>query len=90
MKHEELKEQVNSIEVEEIKKGVGQRPKIGEIYYFLGDNGRIYDTEWEGSEEDLFRFNTGNCFKTEQEVKEYKEDISKTAERINYEQTRNT
>ena len=32
---EELKEQVNSIEFEEIKKGVRQRPKIDEIYYFL-------------------------------------------------------
>ena len=72
---EELKNEVNSPEFEGIKKGVRERPKIGEIYYFLGDNGRIYNTEWGGSEEDLFRFNTGNCFETEQEAEEHKENL---------------
>lgn len=71
----ELKEQINYIEVEGIKKGIRQRPKIGEIYYFLGDNGYIYNTEWEDFKEDLFRFNTDNCFKTEQEAKDYKENL---------------
>lgn len=71
----ELKEQVNSSESEGIEKGVRQRPKIGEIYYFLGDNGYIYNTEWEDFKEDLFRFNTDNCFKTEQEAKDYKENL---------------
>ena len=74
-KIEVLEKKVNSPEFDEVKKGVRQRPKIGEIYYFLGDNGRIYNTEWEGSEEDLFRFNTGNCFKTEQEAEDYRENL---------------
>ena len=72
---EELKKEVNSPGFGGIEKGVRQRPKRGEIYDFLGDNGRIYNTEWEGSEEDLFRFNTGNCFETEQEAEEYKENL---------------
>ena len=72
---EELKKEVNSPGFGGIEKGVRQRPKRGEIYYFLGDNGRIYNTEWGGSEEDLFRFNTGNCFETEQEAEEYKENL---------------
>lgn len=71
----ELKEQVNYIEDEEIKKGVRQRPKIDEIYYFLNSLGNACHKIWLEEEQDLFRFNLGNCFKTEEEAKDYKENI---------------
>ena len=71
----EVKEQVNSIEFEGIKKGVRQMPKVGEKYFFLNDSGFICEAVWIGSNPDLFHFNTGNCFKTEQEAEEYKENL---------------
>ena len=71
----ELKEQVNYIEDEEIKKGVRQRPKIDEIYYFLNSLGNACHKIWLEEEQDLFRFNLGNCFKTEQEADDYRENL---------------
>ena len=67
---EELKNQVNSIEFERIKK-----PEYGERYYYLSDEGVVTSTNWYGIESDIFRFNTGNCFKTEQEAEDYKENL---------------
>ena len=71
----EVKEQVNYIEFEGVKKGVREMPKKGEVYYFVDSAGYISHTCWAGGEDDLFRFNTGNCFKTEQEAEEYKENL---------------
>lgn len=61
--------------IEEIKKGVRQKPEEGEIYFYLSSDGNIECTTWRQDAVDLYRFNTGNCFKTEQEVKEYKENL---------------
>ena len=72
---EDLKNQVNSTEFEGIKKGEREMLKYGECYYIIGDNGSIYSIEWLNSAADLFRFKTGNCFKTEQEAEEYKENL---------------
>lgn len=71
----ELKEQVNSIEDKEVKKGVRQMPKKYESYYYVDSDGHIYSADWIGNNDDLFRFNTGNCFKTKQEAEEYKENL---------------
>lgn len=71
----ELKEQVNSVEDKEIKKSVRQMPKYDERYYYISDSGVIISTPWYSTDSDIFRFNTGNCFKTEQEAKDYKENI---------------
>ena len=70
-----VKEQVNSIEFEGIKKGGRQMPEYEATYYFLSSDGKIIRTLWYGIDLDLFRFNTGNCFKTEQEAEEYKENL---------------
>ena len=72
---EELKKEVNSPEFEGIKKGVRQKPKKDENYFFLGDDGGIYPETYLGDRIDLFHFNIGNCFKTEQEAEEYKENL---------------
>ena len=71
----ELKEQVNSVEDEEVKKDVRQMPEYEEKYFFVNSSGYINYKFWEEIEADLFRFNTGNCFKTEQEAKEYRENL---------------
>ena len=70
---EELKNQVNSIEFEGIKKCVRQKPEYEEKYFFV-DSSIDYQF-WEETKTDLFRFNTGNCFKTEQEAEDYKENL---------------
>lgn len=72
---EKLKKEVNSPEFEGIKKGVRQKPKKDENYFFLGGDGGIYPETYLGDGIDLFRFNIGNCFKTEQEAEEYKENL---------------
>lgn len=71
----EVKEQVNSIEDERIKKGVRWKPEYNKGYAFLTSEGDIRCTTWENRTKDIFRFNTGNCFKTEQEAKECKENL---------------
>ena len=74
-KIEVLEKEINSPEFDEVKKGGRQKPKKDEKYFFLGGNGGIYPETYLGDETDLFRFNTGNCFKTEQEAEEYKENL---------------
>ena len=74
-KIEKLEKEVNSPEFEGIKKGVRQKPEYGEKYYYLDDGGGINYAYWSNDNIDLFRFNTGNCFKTEQEAEDYKENL---------------
>ena len=71
----EVKEQVNSIEDEEIKNCVRWKPERTELYYFIDNDGDILSETWEDYSNEKFRFNTGNCFKTEQEAKDYKENL---------------
>lgn len=70
---EELKKKVNS--PEGIKRDVRRQPILGQYYFYLDDSGVIRSIEWHYDDEDLFHFNTGNCFKTEQEAEEYKENL---------------
>lgn len=72
---EELKKEVNFPEFDEVKKGVRQKPECGVVYFYLKHDGYIGSTHWGIEDTDLFRFNTGNCFKTKQEVEEYKENL---------------
>lgn len=74
-KIEELEKEVNSPEFNEVKKGVRQKPECGVVYFYLKHDGYIGSTHWGIEDTDLFRFNTGNCFKTKQEVEEYKENL---------------
>lgn len=74
-KIEELEKEVNSPEFDEVKKGVRQKPECGVVYFYLKHDGYIGSTHWGIEDTDLFRFNTGNCFKTEQETKDFKENL---------------
>ena len=74
-KIEVLEKKVNSSKFDEVKKGVRQIPKNGEKYFFLNDSGFICEAVWIGSNLDLFHFSIGNCFKTEQEAEDYKENL---------------
>lgn len=74
-KIEELEKEVNSPEFDGIKKGVRQMPKKGEVYYFVNSAGYVSHTYWTGYEEDIYHFNTGNCFKAGQEAEAYKENL---------------
>lgn len=47
--------------------------KKGEVCKYKCDDGSIITHNYD--DEDIFRFNIGNCFKTEQEVEEYKENL---------------
>lgn len=74
-KIEELEKKVTSPELEGVKKSVRWQPILGQRYFYIDDGGVIRCVEWQYDDEDVFRFNTGNCFKTEQEAKDFKENI---------------
>lgn len=57
------------------KKDIRFKPGYGEYYYFLGSNGHIIKTDWVNLTSDCFRYSSGNCFKTEQEAYDYKENL---------------
>lgn len=66
---------VNSPEFEGIKKGGRWQPPTGTIYFYLIDDGRTDFMYWGNDNVDLFHFNTGNCFKSEQEAIDFKENL---------------
>lgn len=74
-KVEELEKEVNSPEFDEVKKGGRWKPENNEHYYYIDSYGVICIDCWFDNFEDLFRFNIGNCFKTEQKAEEYKENL---------------
>lgn len=74
-KIEELEKEVDSFEFEEIKKGVRWKPEYYQNYFYIDDCGKLESESYMDEDADLFRFNTGNCFKTEQEAEEYKENL---------------
>ena len=71
----ELKEQIKLIKNEEINGNIRRIPAEGDKYYYLNDFGEIGWANWTNDKIDLFRFNTDNCFKTKEKVKEYKENL---------------
>lgn len=53
--------------VVEVKRKVW-KPKIGEHYWYLYDDGKISTITWCGSKLDADRYKLGNCFRTEEEA----------------------
>ena len=77
---EQIEERLKEILQQENFKNINspnirQKPKKGEVYYFLDSAGYVSHTYWTGSEDDLFRFNVGNCFTTEKEANDFKENL---------------
>lgn len=55
---------------EEIKEQTRWKPEMGQTYYYVGGDGRVYDDTWvNDSAVDNGRFEIGNCFKTVEEAK---------------------
>lgn len=52
------------------------KPKHGESYYYIADDGCIYEETWTGDKEDIYRWETGNCKQTEAEC-EFKREKAK-------------
>lgn len=74
-KIEELEKEITSPEFEGIKKSVRWKPECDEEYFYIDSFGGICHDDWCDDYQDLFRFNTGNCFKTEQEALDFKENL---------------
>ena len=43
------------------------KPESCEPYWFVGDDGEIYKEFWSDTMDDIFRWETGNCYQTEAE-----------------------
>ena len=57
------------------KKDIRFKPECWEFYYYLDSSGTIERTYWNNGVFDNHRYNIGNCFKTEQEAYDYKENL---------------
>lgn len=44
------------------------KPKEGERYQSVLENGKIKACEWQGSDVGYYRYNAGNCFKLSEEI----------------------
>lgn len=74
-KIEVLEKKVNSSEFEGIKKSARWKPELGDDYFYLSGSGCVLSSAWTNHEYDFQRFNLGNCFVTEQEAIDYKENL---------------
>ena len=74
---EQIEERLKEILQQEKSKSssIRQKPEYGEKYFFVNSRGHIDYKFWEEIETDLFRFNTGNCFTTEEEANDFKENL---------------
>lgn len=77
---QKLKKQVEET-LAKVKKALSEaktirwQPKFNEIYFYVDDMGMIDYSFWGIEPDEIFRFNTGNCFKTEEEAEDYKENL---------------
>lgn len=53
------------------------KPKEGDRYYIIGDDGDVVPDTWDGCDLDADRYNFGNCFRTEEEAKAMAEKVKK-------------
>lgn len=68
----QLKQNPNILDdwFEEINESTRWKPEMGQTYYHVGGDGRVYDDTWvNDSAVDNGRFEIGNCSKTEEEAK---------------------
>ena len=66
-----IKEELSKLEekLKTFKSRVGrQMPEKGDIYYFIGNDGSIFEDKWANNSYDQQRFNSYNYFKTEEEA----------------------
>lgn len=71
MTKQEALERINELEkfIEETDKEEWVwRPRKGEEYWGMGDNGTVYTDFWVDDEYDNYRYDTDNCLKTREEA----------------------
>ena len=64
---------------EEIEEPTRWSPEMGCKYYFLDSNGFVYNNIWADDSVDHGRFETGNCFQTEEEAEKVAEYLKALA-----------
>lgn len=74
-KIEELEKEVNSPEFEGIKKNIRFRADYGMPYFFINNEGMVSRGIEQHRPLDDFRYNSGNYFETEEQAKDFKENI---------------
>lgn len=77
-KVKELQEEINKLKSEETP--IKWKPGIGEVYYFITNEGEIIWSDWDGDDIDKWRYNNMKIFKTKEECEKYKkfiEDVNK-------------
>lgn len=76
------------LKIEEVKEEK-RKPKFGEEYYYVTEEGDISDYKWTDTDIDNYMFYNENCFKTKAEAKQCLENIKigveirKIAEKLN-------
>ena len=87
-----IKEELSKLEekLKTFKSRVGrQMPENGDIYYFIGNDGSIFEDKWANDSYDQPRFNSYNYFKTEEEAQKeidrrlIKAKLNEIANRLN-------
>ena len=88
-----IKEELSKLEekLRTFKSGVGrQMPENGDIYYFIGGvRASVFENKWTNDSYDQQRFNSYNCFKTEEEAQKeidrrlIKAKLNEIANRLN-------
>lgn len=58
---------------EEIKEPIRWKPEDKETYYYVGNTGDVYNSNWNYFTIDQGRFDIGNCFQTEEEAEQVAE-----------------
>ena len=74
-KAEQLEKEVNTNKIEIVRINARWQPILGQYYFYLDDFGGVQRVKWEYDDIDFHRYNIGNCFKTEQEAEDYKENL---------------
>ena len=58
------------------------KPKINELYWFVGENGSVWSTIWSDSVSDFCFYIAGNCFRTKKEAEANADNILKRLKEI--------
>ena len=84
-KIKELEKQIEELKMAKVEEPQSKRwkPRYNEIYWLV-EGGDIFNSHWFNDRGDKWRSLIGNCFETEKEAEEYKNQIEYTARYKNY------
>lgn len=80
----ELQEKLAEAEKIKVNESKRWKPIHNEGYLLIRNDGNIGLSYWNNDDMDQWRYLTGNCFKTKEEVEEYKKQLEYTARYKNY------